>query len=156
MTPRAVLAWCGSCENSSARIRYFFSDTESGVVGGPLNSVAELDARPRVFRKQQVAVEIDVGAEARDLRGRGDAEARFDHAAEHDAEVERARRVCHAYRLADAPRLRELDVDAVCAFGAPRHVAQPMAVLIDVDRDRRRGFQAGTIKVTGRQRLLAV
>src|SRR6266516_215724 len=156
MTPRAVLAWCGSCENSSARIRYFFSDTESWLVGGPLDSLAELHTRPRILRKQDVAVKIDVGAEACDLRGRSDTETRLDHAAEHDAQVECARRVCHAYGFADTAGLCEFDVDAVRAFGARRDVAQPMAVFVDVNWDRRRGFQPGTVRVTGGQRLLAV
>jgi len=72
------------------------------LVGRPLDSIAELDTRPRVVRKQEVAVEVDVGAEARDLSSCGDAETGLDHAAEHDPEVERARCVRHAYCLADA------------------------------------------------------
>ena len=126
------------------------------MVGGPLDSVVELHAGPRVFGEQEVAVEVDVVAQARDLCGSCDAETRLDHAAEHDAEVERARRVCHAHGLADAAGLRELDVDAVRPLGAGRDVAQPMAVLVDVDRDRRRGLQARTVGVAGRQGLLAV
>ena len=48
----------------------------------------------------------------------GDAEPGLDHAAEHDAEPERARRVRHPHRLADPAGLRELDVDPVRALGA--------------------------------------
>ena len=55
---------------------------------------------------------------------RGDAEPRLDHAAEHAAELERARRVHHAHRLADAARLRELDVDPVRALRARGDVAR--------------------------------
>src|SRR5260370_25043965 len=113
MTPRAVLAWCGSCESSSARIRYFFSDTEPRLVGRPLDSVTERQARPRILREQEVAVEVDVVAQARDLRGRSDSEPRLDHAAEHDTEVERARSVRDPNGLTDATGLRELDVDTV-------------------------------------------
>ena len=61
----------------------------------------------------------------------------FDHAAEHAAEPERARRVNHAHRLADAARLRELDVDPVRALGARGDVVERVAVLVDVDRHRR-------------------
>src|SRR5205814_1449053 len=75
---------------------------------------------------------------------------------EHDAEVERTRGVCHAHGLADAAGLCELDVDAVRPCGAGRDVAQPMAVLVDVDRSRRGGLQAGTVAITGRNGLLAV
>ena len=53
------------------------------------------------------------------------------------AEPERARRVHHAHRLADPARLRELDVDAVRALGARGDVGERVAVLVDVDRDRR-------------------
>ena len=45
---------------------------------------------------QQVAVEVDVVHERRELGRRRDAELRLDHAAEHDAQAERARRVHHA------------------------------------------------------------
>src|SRR5437763_476712 len=156
MTPRAVFAWCGSCENASARIRYFFSDTESGFVCRYLDAVDELDAGPGVVRKQEVAVEIDVIAEARHLCGRRNPEPGLDHAAEHDAEDERARRTCHSHRLTDAARLRELDVDAVRTVGAARDIGKVMTVLVDVDRNRRKWLQAWTIRVSFAQRLLAV
>jgi hypothetical protein len=67
-----------------------------------LNAVHELDPFPRVVGKEEVAVEIDVIAQTRDLAGRGNSEARLDHAAEHDAEAERARRVSHPDGLPDA------------------------------------------------------
>ena len=66
-----------------------------GPFGGELDTVGELDPGPRVVGEQQVPVEVDVVAEARDVRAGGDPEARLDHAAEHDAEPERARRVRH-------------------------------------------------------------
>ena len=95
-------------------------------------------------------------AEARDLRAGGDAEPGLDHAAEHHAEPERARRVRHPHRLADPARLRELDLDPVRALGAGRDVGERVAVLVDVDRDGERRFSSGPSGVAGRQRLLAV
>ena len=95
-------------------------------------------------------------AEAADLGGGGDPQARFDHAAEHHAEPEGPRRVGHAHRLADAAALRQLDVDAVrpsCALGDGR---QGVHVLVDVDRERRGLLQPLTARVAGRQRLLDV
>ena len=84
--------------------RYRFSrrDTESGSIGRELDAVAELDARPRVFEQEQVAVEVDEVAEARDLGAGGDAESGLGHAAEHDAEAEPASGVRHPHGLADA------------------------------------------------------
>src|SRR5881394_1694984 len=112
MTPRAVLPWCASPDLPSARIRSLRGrDTEPGPVRGQLDAVDEVDARPRIVREQQVAVEVDVVHEARDVRARCDPEPRLDHAAEHHPEIERARGVNHAYRLADPARLRQLDVD---------------------------------------------
>ena len=95
-------------------------------------------------------------AQARDLRGRSDPETRLDHAAEHDTEVERPRSVRDPHGLTDSTGLRELDVDTVRALGAGCEVAQAMAVLVDVDRDGRRRFQACTFRVTDRQGLFAV
>ena len=86
----------------------------------------------------------------------GDPEARLDHAAEHHAEPERARGVRHPHRLADPARLRELDVDAVRPLGAGGDVGERVAVLVDVDRDRRAALQLGAVRVAGGQRLLAV
>ena len=40
-----------------------------------MNAVVELYARPRIFCEQEVAVEVDVVAEARDLRGCSDAQS---------------------------------------------------------------------------------
>src|SRR6185295_16859956 len=115
MTPRAVLPKCGSPLFPSARTRYRVRDTESRSVGWKLDAVDEIDARPRIVGEQEVAVEVDVIAERRDVRARRDAETGFDHAAEHHAEPEGARRVCHTHGLADSARLRKLDVDSVRA-----------------------------------------
>ena len=71
----------------------------------------------------------------------GDPEPGLDHAAEHHAEPERARGVHHPHRLADPARLRELDVDPVRALRARRDVGERVAVLVDVDRDRRAALQ---------------
>src|SRR4029450_5095430 len=97
----------------------------------------KLDSRPRIVRQQKIPVEIDVVAEARDLGGRRDAEARFAHAAEHYPQTERACGVRHTDRLTNAARLRELDVDAVRAVRARCDVDEAMTVLVDVDRDGR-------------------
>src|SRR5512132_1846805 len=120
MTPRAVLPKCGSPDLPSARTRYRVRDTEPRGVGRKLDAVDEFDARPRIVGEQEVAVEVDVIAERRDVRARRDAEAGLDHAAEHHAEAEGARGVCHADGLADAARLRKLDVDSVRTLGAKR------------------------------------
>ena len=111
-------------------------DTESRLVGGKLHAVDEGHARPRVVRDEDVPVEVDVVEERGDVRAGRDAEAGLDHAAEHAAEPERARRVHHAHRFADAARLRELDVDAVRPLGAGGDVGKHVAVLVDVDRER--------------------
>ena len=108
------------------------------------------------MRDQEVAVEVDVVAEARHLCRGGDAETGLDHAAEHHPEPERARRVRHSHRLADAAGLRQLDVDAVRAVGAARDVGQVMTVLVDVDGNRRERLQARPVRVSFRQRLFAV
>src|SRR4051794_37483331 len=138
------------------RYRLTGCDTESWLVGRELNAVAELDPRPGVVDDEQVAVEVDEVAEARDLSPGRDAEARLGHAAEHDAEPEGARRVGHPDRLADASGLRELDVDPVRPLGADGDVGERVAVLVDVDRDRRGGLDLGAGGIAFRQRLLAV
>ena len=112
-------------------------DTEARLLRRKLDAVDERDARPRVVREQEVAVEVDVVEERRDLRAGRDPEPRLDHAAEHAAEPERARGVHHPHRLADPARLRELDVDPVRALGARGDVGERVAVLVDVDRNRR-------------------
>src|SRR6266511_4654346 len=108
MTPRGVLPKCGSPDLPSARTRYRVLDTESRRHGWKLDAVDERDARPRILGEQEVAVEIDVIAERRDVRTGGNAETGLDHAAEHDAEPEGAGRVRHAHGLADAARFRSL------------------------------------------------
>src|SRR3954470_16676390 len=118
-------------------------DTEPGFLGWKLDAVDERDARPRVVREQEVAVEVDVVEEGRNLRAGGDAEPRLDHAAEHAAKPERAGGVHHPHRLADPARLRELDVDPVCALRARRDVPKRVAILVDVDRNGRVSLQLG-------------
>src|SRR5256885_274755 len=103
-SPVAVLRSAGGSRRSRSSTPCF-SATEPRLVGRPLDSLADLHAGPRILREQDVAVEVDVGAEACDLSGCGDTETRLDHAAEHDAEVECARRVCHAHGFADATGL---------------------------------------------------
>ena len=61
-----------------------------------------------------------------------------------------ARAACdHPHRLADAARLRELDVDAVRALGARGDVGERVAVLVDVDRDGRAALQLRPARVAG-------
>src|SRR5262249_43145415 len=122
-------------------------DTETRSIGGELDAVAELDARPRVLEQQQVPVQVDEVAETRDLRARGDAEPGLGHATEHDAEPERAGGMRHPHGLADAARLRELDVDPVGALAARGHIAESVAVLVDVDRERRRGLEPRSARI---------
>src|SRR3954447_11871032 len=114
MTPRAVLPKWASADRPSARISSRRAgDAEAGPVCGSLDTAGEFNTRPRVVGEQEVPVEVDVVAEARDLRAGGDAEAGLDHAPEHDAEPERAGGMRHPHRLADPARLGELDHDAV-------------------------------------------
>src|SRR2546423_5563636 len=132
------------------------SNAEAWPVRRALHAVDELDAGPRVLGEQQVAVEVDVIHQARDVRAGCDAETGLDHAAEHHAEPERTSGVGHAHRLADAARLCKLDVDAVRAFRARADVGERVAVLVDVDRDVRALLQRRAVRVAGLQRLLAV
>src|SRR5262245_19611262 len=111
-------------------------DPEAGVGRRHLHAVDELDPRPRVLGEKKVAVEVDVVAERRDAAPGRDREARLDHAAEHDPEPESPGSVGHANGFADPPRLRELQVDAVCALAAGGYVAERVAILVDVDRER--------------------
>ena len=94
--------------------------------------------------------------ERRNVRAGGDPEPGFDHAAEHDAEAERARSRNHAHRFADPTRLRQLDVDPVCALRAGCDVGERVAVLVDVDRDGRATLQLRPAWIAGGERLLAV
>src|SRR5436305_1796169 len=155
MTPRAVFPWWGSPERPAARIKYRV-DTETRSVGRELDAVHELDPRPRVALEEDVAVKVDVIAEACDVGGRRDSKSRLDHAAEHHAEPERSGGVCHADPLTRPSGLRQLDVDPVRALGAGRDVHEPVAVLVDEDREWRAVLQLGPVCVAGRQRLLAV
>src|SRR5438552_1637079 len=108
MTPCAVLPKCGSSEWPSARISSRRGrDAEAGAVCGELDTVGKFNTRPRVAGEQQVAVEVDVVEQARDVRARRDAEPGLDHAAQHQAEAERPGGVRHPHRLANAARLRE-------------------------------------------------
>src|SRR5262245_64369536 len=110
-------------------MRYRFSDTQPWGFRGQLDPVDELDTRPRVVAQEQVAVQVDVVAETRDLGAGGDGQARLVHAAEHDAEAQRPRHVRDADGLADPARLRELDVHAVGSLGTGGDVSGRVAVL---------------------------
>src|SRR3954470_13829040 len=119
MTPRAVLPWCGSPERPSARTSNRRGlRAEAGAVCGELDTVHESNARRRILGEQEVAVEVDVVAEARDRRTRSDPEAGLDHAPEHHAEAQGPRGGGDLHRLADPAGLRELDVHAVRALRA--------------------------------------
>src|SRR3954452_12237152 len=132
MTPRAVLPKCASAERPSARISSRRADdAEAGPVCGSLDTAGEFNTGPRVGGEQEVDIEVDVVAEARDLRAGGDAEGGLHHAPEHDPEPERAGAVRHPHRLADPARLGELDHDAVRPLCARRDVGEGVAVLVD-------------------------
>src|SRR3954452_16515663 len=93
-------------------------DAETCASRGPLDATGEFNTGPRVEREQQVAVQVDVIAEARDLRGGGGPETGLHPAGEDHAQAEGAGRVHHPYGLANAARLRELDRHAVRDLGA--------------------------------------
>src|SRR5947208_1920312 len=137
-------------------MRYRFSDTQPGRFGRKLHAVDELDAGPRIFGKEQVAVQVDVVEEARDLRAGRDGEARFVHAAQHHPEPERAARVDDPHCLADAAGFGELDRQPVCALGAGRDVFEHVEVLVDVNRERRAALQLRAPGIARGERLLAV
>src|SRR3954451_2692682 len=112
MTPLAVLPKCGSPERPSARTSNLRGcDAKTGSSRRELHAVRERDTGPRVVGEQEVAVEVDVIHQRRDVCAGGDAEPRFDHAAEHDAEPECTRGRDHAHGFANTARLCELDVD---------------------------------------------
>src|SRR5262249_61302690 len=93
-------------------------DAEAGTFGGTLDAIGEFNTGPGICREQEVAVEIDVIAEARDLRAGRDPEPGLHHAAEHHTETERACGVDHLEGRADASGLRQLDRHAVRGLGA--------------------------------------
>src|SRR3954453_19634175 len=72
-------------------------------------TVREAEAGEGRVGDQQVPVEGDVVGRGAELRGLADPQLGLDHAAEHDLEVERPRRMDHPQRLADAAALGELD-----------------------------------------------
>src|SRR5689334_7873755 len=108
---------------------------DPGLLGQHHPAVGEPETAERAVGDQQVPVEVDPVDERRHLQRLSDPELRLDHAAEHDAEAERARRVRHAHRLADAAALRELDVDAVRVGCDRRHAREVLAPLVDHDGD---------------------
>src|SRR5436190_4176903 len=129
------------------------SDTEAGLLGGQLYAVDQIHSLPGILGEEQVAVQVDVVAETRDLAGGRDCEARFDHAAQHDAEVERAGRVRDSYGFPDATGLGQLDVDAVGPLSGLADVLRRVDVLVDVDRERRLLPQLGSAGIPRGQGL---
>ncbi len=95
-------------------------------------------------------------AQRRDDTAGRDPDARFDHAAEHDAEAEGPSRMCHADSLADPAGLRELDVDPMGDLRAPSDIGKRVAVLVHVDRNRRAGPELLTPGIVRGQRLLDI
>ena len=156
MPPACSVHSAERCQTVQIRCGEASRTPRPGLGVGNLDAVAKLDARPGIVRQEEVAVEIDVVAQRRDAAAGGDRQARLDHAAEHDAEPERARSVHHPDRFPDPARLGELDVDAVRDLRAARHVVEPVAVLVHVDRERRALLQRAAALVAGTQRLLAV
>ncbi len=113
--------------------------------------------RPRVVGEQQVAVEVDVVAEARDLRCRRRSRARTRPCSRASRSSPRARAAC-AIRTASRmpPDLASLIVTPCARSAQAATSPSVMAVLVDVDRDGRAALQLGTVRVARRQRLLAV
>ena len=102
-----------------------------------LDAVDELHAGPRVLAQEEVPVEVDVVAERRDAAAGRDPEARLEHAAEHHAQP--SARAAWAMRIASRipPDFASLML-MPCAISAHRRdVGERVAVLVDVDRDRR-------------------
>ena len=87
-------------------------------------------------------------AERSDDAAGGDPEPRLDHAAEHHAEPECAA-ACAIRTASRMPPDGELDVDPVRDLGTSGDVAQPVAVLVDVDRDRRARLERRAAFVAG-------
>src|SRR5262245_64674571 len=104
--------------------------SEAGLLRWKLDTVDELDARPRIVCEEEVAVEVDVVAEARHLHGGRDPETRLDHAAEHHSQAERPCRIRHADSLAQPAALGELEVDAVCSLGCGTDVTERVDGLV--------------------------
>ena len=75
---------------------------EAGLLGRNLNAVEEANALPGVLGEEEVAIQVDVVAEARHLARSRDPEPGLEHATEHDAEPEPAGRVHHTDGLPDA------------------------------------------------------
>src|SRR6187397_3053504 len=131
-------------------------DAEPRLERWHLDPVDELDAGPRVLAEEDVPVQVDVIAEWRDTTARSDAEPGLEHAAEHHAHAQGTCCMHHPDRLPDPARLGELDVDAVRDLRARLDVGERVAVLVDVDGNRRPGPQLPAPAVSGLQRLLAV
>ena len=106
-------------------------------------AVVEPQPAEGLVGEQQVAVEVDPVDQRGDLRRGRDSELGLDHAAEHHAQPEGARRVDHPHSLAQAAGLGELDVDAVGVGRRRGDVAKVLAALVDDHRRPRAAARAG-------------
>ncbi|KGJ66363.1 hypothetical protein BJA5080_02982 [Bradyrhizobium diazoefficiens SEMIA 5080] len=89
-----------------------------------------------VARQQQRAVEIDEARLRRHQHGRGHRQRGCDHAADHDLEAERLRRIRHRKRLGEAAGLVELDVHGVVALAQGSEGAAVVHALVGADHER--------------------
>ena len=97
--------------NSASRSAHAGSTPRPGASDSTSRPSAKPSPRNGRVRDQQVPVEVDVVGQRRRAAPPGAMpELGLDHAAEHDSQAERARRVDHAQRLADAAALGELDM----------------------------------------------
>src|SRR5690606_31559185 len=90
---------------------------KSGRVAQANAAVLDGVAHERVVFDQQVAVEVDVVGQRREVRGRGDAERRLDRAPDHDLQVTGSGDLDGLAGGGNSPALHQLDVDPVVGLG---------------------------------------
>ena len=140
--PRESIRFRRSCNAAKTgnSCRYRGSNAESRRRRNRNATAVDRRADIRVVGEQRGAVEVGVVEQRREVRGRGDAEARLDHAAGHHEHAVRARRRDHLQRLAQSAALGKLDVDAVHRADQPGNVGrQPR-------KTRRRSPEGWTVR----------
>ncbi|AHY52944.1 hypothetical protein BJS_08776 [Bradyrhizobium japonicum SEMIA 5079] len=106
-----------------------------------------------IAREQQRAVEIDEARLRRHQHCGGHRQRGRDHAADHDLETERLRRIGHRQRLGEPAGLVELDVHGVVALAERRERFAVVHALVGADREWPLDPRESAI-FPGRQRLL--
>src|SRR4029077_12493244 len=90
----------------------------------------------RIVVDQQLAVQVGVIDQGREVGGRRDRQRAFDHAPHHDLQVVSAGQKNHLQRGIDASALHELDVDSVHVGRYFRHIRGYDAAFVGDDRER--------------------